>query len=75
MKYKDLLDFFNGQASRELLRKIVREHFDINQNGRHTKIMNKNLPYFKIQNEFSIKTPRTLYAQGIKHNFQGYIKG
>lgn len=69
MTYKGLLDFFNGQVSRDLLRKTIQDHFEMTQNGRHTHITNKNAPYITIQNVFSIKMPKILYAQGIKHIF------
>jgi hypothetical protein len=67
MTYKGLLEFFGGQISRDLLKKIVQDHFEINQNGRYTKIINKNLPYFLLTSEFTIKNPKIFHVQGIKN--------
>lgn len=69
---KELLEFFGGQISRNVLRKILKKHFEIRRNGRYTYYINLKLPFEKIRHQFKLILPRIHYMND--QDYQIYIK-
>lgn len=69
---KELLEFFDGQVSHNLLRKYLKKHFEVRGNGKYTYYVNMKLPFEKIRNHFKLDLPRIYYIKN--KDYQIYIR-
>ena len=60
----ELVDFFNGEISRDNVKNILNKFFDQIGSYKNTKYINKMLPFIKIYNEFVFTTPKYLLVHG-----------
>ena len=61
MNRADLLDFFGGDISKHIFRKIMNKFFKCSYKNRYTTYQNFRLPYDKIKHFFVIDLPKILY--------------
>lgn len=50
----ELFDFFDGQASRDYLKSILKRHFELRKGGKYSYYVNLKRPYDKLSNYFSL---------------------
>lgn len=53
--FKGLEEFFGGDISRKSIQKVLRKYFKEIKNGKHSHYINKNLPLYKLFEEFDIQ--------------------
>lgn len=50
----ELFDFFDGQASRDYLKSILKRYFELRKGGKYSYYVNLKRPYDKLSNYFSL---------------------
>lgn len=61
---KELVEFFDGQISSNLLKKVMDKHFSLKKNARYTHWINKNLSFDRISHSFVLKHPKIFTFMG-----------
>ncbi len=55
LKIRDLLSFFDGQASKGYLKLVLKKYFNLVKQGRYSYYANRKLPYSTISSQFDFK--------------------